>query len=341
MENTCFKPIPRNKILYGTDSQGIDPKGGSREWPASSRPVRRDEVEIVAAKGVILATGGYAANVKMVMDTNEYWSPAHLTADIKTTNRNLAQGEGLLMGQAVGAALTGMGWTQLMPLGWVDNGNLAGGTGENVIYISPAGTPNAGKRYVDEAAERDVLSQGAFDYGSAGGQYVELSNPGTLLSSAGVPGAATGPANIPGRLFIGTLDEASALLKIDAAVLRRPSATTTLHHRASSKMPCPENRVPRPIGSCEKDPKGNYKVDTYKIDKIMVPSWRPPPPHDGRDPGGHQPTRDHTKGKDHPRAVRRRRSDGRLFAGNRLGGNAVMEIIVSGRVAGEAAAKGK
>ena len=68
------------------------------------------EVEIAAAKGVILATGGYGANIKMVLDTNrllELEGPQG--GSIKTTNRNLSQGEGIVMGKAVGGAVTGMG----------------------------------------------------------------------------------------------------------------------------------------------------------------------------------------------------------------------------------------
>ena len=130
---------------------------------------------------------------------------------------------------------------------------------------------------MDEAAERDVLSQGAFDFGTSGGQYVELSNPGTMVSSAGVPGAA----NVPGRVFIGSLDEASALLKIDAAVLRK---TITDYDAfiigATDKMPVPGKTAYRgTIGSCDKDATGNYKIDSYRIDKIMVRFMAPSTHH--------------------------------------------------------------
>ena len=342
MENTLLKANTKNKILYRTTAKELIRKGGR---VVGVKAVRFDgtEVEISARKGVILATGGYAANIKMVMDTNEYWNSDDLTSAIKTTNRNLSQGEGIQMAKAAGAALAGMGWTQLMPLGWVDNGNLAGGTGENVIYISPAGTPNAGKRYVDEAAERDVLSQGAFDFGSEGGQYVELSNPSTILSSAGVPGGASGSMNIPGRLFIGTLDESAALLKIDAAVLRKTISDYDAYIiGATNTMPAPPKTAYRgTIGSCDKDAKGNYKIDTYRIDKLMVRFMAPSTHHTM---GGIQVDINRhaidTKGKVIPGLYAAGEVTGGIFAGNRLGGNAVMEIIVSGRVAGEAAAKG-
>ena len=41
-------------------------------------------VTAYANKGVILATGGYAANIDMVLDTNVYWSSEYLTEATKT-----------------------------------------------------------------------------------------------------------------------------------------------------------------------------------------------------------------------------------------------------------------
>ena len=342
-ENTLLKANPKNKIMYRTTATSLLTNQG-RVTGVKARRFDGTEVEVTAAKGVILATGGYGANIKMVMDTNEYWDSKFLTATIKTTNRNLAQGEGITMGKAAGAAVTGMGWTQLMPLGWIDNGNLAGGTGENVIYISPAGTPNTGKRYVDEAAERDVLSQGAFDFGTDGGQYIELSNPGTLASSAGVPGAATSSANIPGRVFIGTLDEAAAMLKIDAAVLKKTiSDYDAFIIGATDKKPVPNKTAYRgTIGSCAQDAKGNYLIDTYKIENVMV-RWMAPSTHHTMG-GLVVDTSRHVlnaKNKAIPGLYAAGEVTGGFFAGNRLGGNAVMEILVSGRIAGTSAANGK
>jgi fumarate reductase flavoprotein subunit len=343
MENTLLKANPKNKIMYRTTAKSLITKNG-RVTGVKAVQYDGTDVEVTAKKGVILATGGYAANIKMVIDTNEYWSSDDLTASIKTTNRNCSQGEGIIMGQAVGAAVTGMGWTQLMPLGWVDNGNLAGGTGENVIYISPAGTPNAGKRYVDESAERDVLSQAAFDFGGPGGQYIEISNPGTIMAAPSVPGAPTKAVNVPGRIFVGTLDEVAELLKIDAAVLRKTITDYDAYIiGATDKPPVPGKSAYRgTIGSCEQDANKNYIISTYKIDKIMVRFMAPSTHHTMG--GLAVDTSRHvldTKGKVIPGLYAAGEVTGGFFAGNRLGGNAVMEVIVSGRVAGGAAAKGE
>lgn len=341
-ENTLLKANPKNKIMYRTTAKELITKSGK---VTGVKAVQYDgtEVEITAAKGVILATGGYGANIKMVIDTNEYWKPEFLTADIKTTNRNLAMGEGIVMGQQAGAAIKGMGWTQLMPLGWVDNGNLAGGTGENVIYVSPAGTANAGKRYVDEAAERDVLSQGAFDYGADAGLYIELSSPVTMSSTGGLPSSLSSAANVPGRRFIGTLAEAAEILKIDAEVLRK---TITEYDAyiigATNQKPVPDKTAYRgTIGSCAMDEKGNYKPETYKIENLQV-RWLAPSTHHTMGGLSVDTSRRvlNVQGKAIPGLYAAGEVTGGFFAGNRLGGNAVMEIIVSGRIAGSSAAKG-
>ena len=134
------------------------------------------EVTAYATKGVILATGGYAANIDMVLDTNVYWSSEYLTEATKTTNRSSLTGSGIDMAVEVGAATTGMGFTQLMPISWVDNGNLAFGGGNYAVYINPT----TGKRFVDEGSERDVLSLAEFENGmevnGTKGVFIEIYN---------------------------------------------------------------------------------------------------------------------------------------------------------------------
>ena len=55
------------------------------------------------------------------------------------------------MAEKAGAALTGMGWTQLMPLSYTDYGNLAFGSVSDAVFISPRN----GLRFVDESLWAD------------------------------------------------------------------------------------------------------------------------------------------------------------------------------------------
>lgn len=341
-ENTILKANTKNKIMTRTTAKSLVADASGRVTGVKAVMFDGTEVEITATKGVILATGGYGANIKMVTESNQYWDPKDLTMAIKTTNRNLSQGEGITMAQELGAAVVGMGWTQLMPLGWLDNGNLSGGTGENVIYISPAGTPNAGKRYVNEAAERDVLSQAAYDFGTDGGKYVELANPknvssmGTTLAPADKP--RTSEDNIEGRIYFCTLAEAAALTEIDEQTLRDTITEYDNYVIGKSDKPSqPAKSAYRgTIGDCEQDDKGNYLPDTYKLEMVAVRFMAPSTHHTM---GGLQ-----VDGQRHVL-----KADGSIiaglyaagevtggvFAGNRLGGNAIVEIIVSGRIAAQ------
>ncbi|NLD48431.1 MAG: FAD-binding protein [Clostridiaceae bacterium] len=326
--NTVLNANEKNTIMYRTKATELITDSKGRVTGVKAVKYDGTEVEITANMGVILATGGYAYNVDMVIETNDYWNKEDLKPDILSTNRPLAMGEGLLMAQKVGAATKGMDFTQLMPLGWVDTGHLAMGTGENVIYISPSGTPNAGKRYVNESAERDVLCQGAFDYGGENGLFVEISNAGNR----------TKDNNVAGRLYICTLEEAAELLKIDAETIKNTIIeydtavrTDTLH-----ELDVPKSAATALIGNYNED-------DSFKEDGLLAVRYLAPSTH-------------HTMGGlvvDTSRRVLDK--DGEpieglyaagevtagFFAGNRLGGNAVAEIIVSGRIAGESVTKNK
>ena len=335
-ENTLLAANEKNKIMTRTTAKELM-TDGNRVTGVKAVEFDGTEVEITAVKGVILATGGYGANIQMVVDTNEYWDTDDLTTAIKTTNRNLAQGEGIVMAQAVGADVVGMGWTQLMPLGWVDNGNLAGGTGETVIYISPSTHPNAGRRYVDEAAERDVLSQGAFDFGTEDGVYVELSNPGDVTSSGNIANVA----NVEGRSYICTLDEASELLNIERSILEQTITEYDAFIIGKTDVPpVPAKSGYRgTIGSCEQNEDGTYNIDTYKVEVIRVRFMAPSTHHTMGglvvDTQRQVLTAD---GSVIPGLYAAGEVTGGFFAGNRLGANAILEILVSGKIAGETAA---
>ena len=62
-----------------------------------------------ATKGVVIATGGYAANLQMVVDTNAYWSSDYLSTSTKTTNRSSLGRRHHHGGRPWGADVTGMG----------------------------------------------------------------------------------------------------------------------------------------------------------------------------------------------------------------------------------------
>ncbi len=333
-ENTMRKANAKNDILYRTTAEELIVENG-KVTGVKATQYDGTPVTVKAKQGVIIATGGYAANIKMVQETNEYWDPAFIANNIGTTNRSGMTGDGIIMGQKVGAAVTGMGWTQMMPLGWVDNGNLSRGAGENVIFISP----NTGKRYVDESAERDVLSKGGFENGMSKelaqelglkyvpGIYVELSNPTTNASFA--------TSNIENRCFVLTVAEVAQKLHLDEAVLRKTITDYDNYVMGlTDKLEVEKLSLRNTIGDVEKDDKGNYKPETYKLDKVILRFQAPSTHHTmgGLVVDTERKVLDES-GKAIPGLWAAGEVTGGFMAGNRLGGNATTEIIVSGRVA--------
>lgn len=120
------------------------------------------EVTLNANKSVILATGGYGQNIDMVIENDNYWG--NISREIGCTNVSGEQGEGIVMATAVGAGTTGMEFVQLMAIADPDSGDLFTGlvpqSTANYILIN-----KEGKRFVDDCAPRDVLAKAAIDNG--------------------------------------------------------------------------------------------------------------------------------------------------------------------------------
>lgn len=118
---------------------------------------------IEAKKGVILATGGFSANVEM----RETQVP-YLTADLPTTNIKAAStGEGIYLAQAIGANTTQMSNIQRYPWADPNTGVLDKyavwpftGPSYGVIYVDWQGN-----RYVNEGDRRDVCANAAANSG--------------------------------------------------------------------------------------------------------------------------------------------------------------------------------
>lgn len=112
-----------------------------------------EKVTVKAAKGVIMATGGFGANVEMRVKYNGQWSDIGET--MKTNNSEGATGDGITMGLSVGANLVGMEWIQLMPLNPVSGGGISGYVNSSLYFNKE------GERFVAEDERRDVLAAGA------------------------------------------------------------------------------------------------------------------------------------------------------------------------------------
>ena len=330
-----------NEIMLRTTAESLITDDTGRVIGVKATRYDGTEVTAYATKGVILATGGYAANIDMVLDTNVYWSSEYLTEATKTTNRSSLTGSGIDMAVEVGAATTGMGFTQLMPISWVDNGNLAFGGGNYAVYINPT----TGKRFVDEGSERDVLSLAEFENGmevnGTKGVFVEIYNveepiPGPIqLAEGDFDGRYyTRKATELGELFaqIGVEADADVVLETirnyDMAVMGQGEFEDVGKSIAS-----------RTIGDVEKNEDGSYNVDTYDLEnttlriRLMAPSTHHTMGGLVVDTERHVLS---TEGEIIPGLYAAGEVTGGIHGGNRLGGNAIVEIFVSGRTAAQA-----
>lgn len=334
-----------NKIMLRTKAENLILENGK---VTGVEAVMYDGTKVTAHanKGVVIATGGYAANIQKVIDTNEYWKDSFITNNTKTTNRSSLVGDGITMGEAVGADTTGEGWTQMMPISWIDNGNLSFGSGTYAAYINPT----TGKRFVNESAERDVLSLGEFmngvEFNGSQGVFLEISNADVMVGRPypydDYTNNTAGKEQIDGRVyFVSSKDELQKVLdefdmKADPAEIY---ATLEAYDRAIIAGEQPEiekSQASDLVGKAEIDENGNYKADTYTLDGVLL-RVRIMAPSTHHTMGGLSiDTERHVldeSGKIIEGLYAAGEVTGGIHGGNRLGGNAIVEIFVSGRTA--------
>lgn len=350
--NTLLNTVPNasdNKIMLRTSAEALIVEDG-RVVGVNAKQYDGTELTIKANKGVILATGGYAANIERVMNTNDYWAEGSITAGTKTTNRSSLMGDGIDMAEELGAATAGMGYTQLMPISWVDNGNLAFGGGNYAIYLSP----NNGERYVNETGERDVLSlaeyENGVEYKGAMGTVIEIANSEQAIPGPYPYGTPKTPdtweMDVADRQYTRTVDELSELLKEFGFQATQEQIRKTIEDYDMALMNGTEEQLnvtktgwTRLIGHAEKDDKGNYIPDTYTLDgvKLKVRLLAPSTHHTmgGVSVDVNRHVLD-AQGKAIPGLYAAGEVTGGIHGGNRLGGNAIVEIFVSGRTAANA-----
>lgn len=103
--NTFIHANKENRLMTSTTAQDLIVEGG-RVKGVKALMSDGTPVTAYARKGVIIATGGYAANISKVIATNRYWNPQYLTNRMASTNRFSQQGDGIDMAERVGAATT-------------------------------------------------------------------------------------------------------------------------------------------------------------------------------------------------------------------------------------------
>lgn len=335
-----------NKIMLRTDAKELIVENG-RVTGVKAVMFDGTEVTAHAKKGVIIATGGYAANVTKVLETNDYWQQGYITKKTQTTNRSSLTGSGIEMAEKANAATTGMDFTQLMPISWIDNGQLAFGGGDYAIYINPT----TGKRFVNETSERDVLSLAELNNGieknGSKGVFLEIAN-----SSVGIPGPypygtpktpETWEADVEWRQYTRTVDQFAELFKSLGLSLDAQTVIDEIKEYDMALMTGTEDKLAVTktgwtslIGKADKKSDGSFDVSSYTLDGVKL-KIRVMAPSTHHTMGGLAVDIDRhvldNAGMPIPGLYAAGEVTGGIHGGNRLGGNAIVEIFVSGRTA--------
>lgn len=166
---------PNNEILgrgyYSFYNQQIEDNAYPIEiylnTPASELIVENDVVvgakaqdtagvtyNVYGERGVILATGGFSGNSDMLRQYNETW-PFEEGEAIRTTNCFGHDGDGIVMGQAVGAAIGNMSILNSFPFADVQNSTDETTVGDDVDCLL---VNKEGKRFMNENLPRDPMT---------------------------------------------------------------------------------------------------------------------------------------------------------------------------------------
>ena len=122
-----------------------------------------ESVTVKAGKGVVIATGGFSANTEMRASYNTTWES--LGPELPVYGSKGSTGDGILMGQAVGASLVDMGYITLKAQA-VTGTSIAHGPGSNVnaIFVNREGNRFVAEDEGEVTVIRETLAQTGSTY---------------------------------------------------------------------------------------------------------------------------------------------------------------------------------
>ena len=266
-------------------------------------------METINAKAVILATGGFGANHKMV----EKYRPE--LKGFSTTNHPGATGDGIILAQQVGAGLTDIEQIQIHPTVIKKNGALIS---ESMRARGGFLLNKNGKRFTNELLTRDVVS--ANELKQPGGiAYLVIDN--SIYSKNKMAQNYTAEKLMT---KCDTIADVAKLIGVDEKVVQ---ASFDQYHKAFDNKKDdlfgrPEMLIrmdQAPYFVAEVTPGIHHTMGGVKIDpqaEVLTPEKKPIP---GLFAAGEV--------------------TGGVHGGNRIGGNAVADIITFGRISANSALK--
>lgn len=263
---------------------------------------------VVNAKSVVLATGGFGANLDMVTQ----YKPE--LAGFMTTNAAGAQGQGIEMATAIGAGTVDMDQIQIHPTVEANTAALIteGLRGDGAILVNANG-----ERFIDEVGTRDVVSA------------AEIAQPGSyswlIVDQAMVDASSV----IQGYIKKGytktgaTYEELAKELDVDPAAFANTMETWNSYVEAKNDPDFGRTSFANPLNN---GPYYAIKVTAgvhHTMGGVTINSATEVLKEDGTVIPGLFAAGEVTGG---------------VHGANRLGGTAVADFVVFGRIAGESAA---
>ena len=265
------------------------------------------ETVTVNAKAVVLATGGFGANLDMVVK----YKPE--LKGFMTTNAPGIQGQGIEMAQAIGAATVDMDQIQIHPTVEANTAALIteGLRGDGAILIN-----EEGQRFIDEVGTRDVVS--AAEIAQTGSYSWLVVDQAMADASSVIQGYIKKGYTVTGA----TYEELGKAMGVDAAAFAETMEKWNGYVEAKNAPDFGRTSFANPLNTA---PYYAVKV-TAGVHHTM---------------GGLKINANtevlNEKGEVIPGLFAAGEVTGGVHGANRLGGNAVADFTVFGRIAGAAA----
>lgn len=263
----------------------------------------------INAKAVILASGGFGADLDRV---------AELRPELKgfvTTNSAGITGDGIDMAVAIGAATVDMDQIQIHPSVYTETAALIteGIRGDGAILVN-----QSGKRFINELETRDVVS--AAELAQEGGYAWTIVDQKMMDASSTYNGYYTKGYALMGS----TVEELAAAMDVDAATLQATLDTWNAAVAAQKddefgRMSFAKPLDTAPFYAVKVAPGIHHTMGGLKINtaaEVLTEA-----------------------GEAIPGLFAAGEVTGGVHGANRLGGNAVADIVVYGRIAAESAAE--
>ena len=265
------------------------------------------ETVTVNAKAVVLTTGGFGANLDMVVK----YKPE--LKGFMTTNAAGIQGQGIEMAQAIGAATVDMDQIQIHPTVEANTAALIteGLRGDGAVLINAEG-----KRFIDEVGTRDVVS--AAEIAQTGSYSWLVVDQAMVDASSVIQGYIKKGYTVTGE----TYEELGEAMGVDAAAFAETMEKWNGYVEAKNDPDFGRTSFANPLNTA---PYYAVKV-TAGVHHTM---------------GGLKINANtevlNEKGEVIPGLFAAGEVTGGVHGANRLGGNAVADFTVFGRIAGAAA----